>query len=101
MLNRKHACRQHDKMYHFTKPRLSSIFLIYTCHLHTALLSLKSTSNYTMLKSSKELERMRLICSPCQRSDNPVIGVTTEEFGQSVKSSAAKGKSCRAYDIER
>lgn len=54
-----------------------------------------------MLKSSKELERMRLIYDSCQRSDNPVIGVTTEEFGQSVKSSAAKGKSCRAYDIER
>ena len=101
MLNRKHACRQHDKMYHITKPCSSSIFLIYTYHLYMALLSLKSTSNYTMLKSSKELDHMRLICSPCQRSDNPVIGVTTEEFGQSVKSSAAKGKSCRAYDIER
>jgi hypothetical protein len=66
-----------------------------------ALLSLRSTSNYTMLNSSKELERKRLIYSSCQRSDNPVIGLTTEEFGQSVKSSAAKGKSCRAYDIER
>jgi hypothetical protein len=66
-----------------------------------ALLSLRSTSNYTMLNSSKELERKRLIYSSCQRSDNPVIGLTTEEFGQSVKSSAAKDKSCRAYDIER
>ena len=66
-----------------------------------ALLSLKSTSNYTMLKSSKELDHMRLICSTSQRSDNHVVGVMTEEFGQSVKSSAAKGKSCRAYDIER
>ena len=101
MLNRKYACRQHDKMYHITKPCLFSIFLIYTYHHHMALLSLKSTSNYTMLKSSKELDHMRLICSPSQRSDNPVVGVTTEEFGQSVKSSAAKGKSCRAYDIER
>lgn len=101
MLNRKHASREHDKMLHFTKSCLSSIFLIYTCHLHMALLSLKRTSNYTMLNSSRELERMRLIYSSCQRSDNPVIGLTTEEFGQSVKSSAAKGKSCRAYDIER
>jgi hypothetical protein len=66
-----------------------------------ALLSLKGTSNYTMLNSSKELQRMRLIYSSCHGSDNPVIGLTTEEFGQSVKSSAAKGKSCRAYDIER
>jgi hypothetical protein len=54
-----------------------------------------------MLNSSEELERMRLIYSPCQWSDNLVIGLATEEFGQSVKTSAAKGKSCRAYDIER
>ena len=65
-----------------------------------ALLS-KSTTNYAMLNSSKEIERLYLIYSPCQRSDYPVVGVTTQEFGQSVKSSAAKDKGCRAHDIKR
>jgi len=55
-----------------------------------------------MLNSSREIERLYLIYnSPCQRSDYPVVGVTTEESGQSVKSPAAKDKGCKAHDIER
>ena len=55
-----------------------------------------------MLNSSREIERRYLIYnSPCQRSYYSVVGVTTEEFGQSVKSPAAKDKGGRAHDIER
>ena len=55
-----------------------------------------------MLNSSREIERLYLIYnSPCQRSCYSVVGVTTEEFDQSVKSPAAKDNGCGAHDIER
>lgn len=55
-----------------------------------------------MLNSRREIERLYLTYnSPCQSSYYSVVGVTTEEFGQSVKSPAAKDKGCGAHGIER
>jgi hypothetical protein len=65
-----------------------------------ALLS-KCNTNYSMLNSRKEIERLYFIYGPCQRPYYSVVGVTTEEFGLSIKSPAAKCKGCGAHDNER
>ena len=87
-------------MYRFTPPACL-LFFLYKSVTFIWQSDLTAALN-RLLNSSREIERLYLIYnSPCQRSYYSVVGVTTEEFDQSVKSPAAKDKGCRAHDIER